>query len=1136
MRKVHLLLVCTAMALSVGGEAAAQHGTDQRPRRAPQFLLAASPRAIPIDVAKTPILMRRIALSLDGASYREAIAAIVEQSGFPITYSDDDMPAGRRVQLRAETITIAAALSAVLVEADVDVIFSSDNHAVLVKRPPPPPPPIVGSITGRVTESATGQPVAFAQVTVSGTQLRRNTDAAGRFTFTGVPAGGHRVEVRRVGFAPGTRAVTVVDGGTVTADVVLTATPTTLAEVLTTVTGEQSRASMGVAISTVRADSVIREAPVFNVADLLNSRVPGAVIMGQNGFAGTVSPIRLRGLNSFTLSNNPIIIVDGARIESTQSADANTVNFLQIGGNANGSSRLGDLDMNEIESIDVVKGPAAATLYGTDAANGVLVIRTKRGRAGALRWDGHASYGISSQDTTVFPESYYGFGKSVATGAPVRCPLTAVAAGTCVQDSVTRFSPLKDGATTPISTGHVMNYGLQASGGTGQFKYMFSVGGDNELGWLRMPLVEQERILATQGLPEIADTQLRPNRNERLNLRANVSTSFGEKGEVTLSNGYVSRYFQNMSIAAFQFGYYGLGYNDPVSHGYGSGVQIGDYFQVRTSDNLTRYTTSLAGTYRPASWLSTRATLGLDYSNDQIDNLQLTGQGPAGAGRTGTRTLGNNGITQYSFDAGATASKQLTSALGSRTSAGLQYNRRSQLYAAQSGTGLPPGSQTVIGAAALTVTELHNDAVVVGTYLEEQISWRERLFLSGAVRIDGASTFGRDLNSAAYPKLSLSWLASDEPWLPRVPGLGSLRLRLAYGSSGVQPPSTAGLSILSLVTTSVGGTTASGVVPGTYGNPAIGPERQTELEGGVDLEAWGGRLRTEITGYSRKSTDALVQVPIPASAGGGAMLRNVGSVGNRGLEGLVTLRVIDRAALALDLTVNGSANKNELLAVNPDAPPGFFASTGFQASRHRVGYPLHGLWQRPIISYADANNDGIIVPPEIVVGDTEVYLGPASPTRNIATTASLGLWRDAVRLTAEVDRHSGYMRLNGAGFQQCALSLVCAGVAQRGPETIEMQVATQAYAKAATDYGFISDGSFTRLREVSATLRIPERLLAGVRSSRGSLTLSGRNLKLWSKWQGTDPETSQLTGFDQPYASSVPPPTRYFIARVNLSY
>ena len=1136
MRNVHRFIVVMAIALSsIGAVGAQQPSTESGTRHPPQFLLAASPKAIPIDVRKTPFLMRRITLSLEGATYREAIASIVAQGGFPIAYSDDDMPVGRRVNLRAETITVAAALSAVLVDADVDVIFSAGNNAVLVKRPPPPLPPVVGTVTGRVTDEATGQPVALAQVAVSGTSLGRETDNTGRYMIANVPAGVHRVEVRRVGFRPTSRTVTVTDGGSTTVDFALTTAPTTLAEVVTTVTGEQTRASMGVAISTVRADSVIREAPVFNVADLLNTRVPGAVIMGQNGYAGTVSPIRLRGLNSFTLSNNPIIIVDGARIESTQSADANTVAFLGIGGNANGSSRLGDLNMNEIESVDVVKGPAAATLYGTDAANGVLVIKTKRGREGALRWEGYAAYGVTSQDTTVFPESYYGFGKSVATGAALRCSLVAVAAGTCVQDSVTKFSPLKYGPTSPISTGNLSNFGLQASGGSAQFKYLIAAGGETELGWLRMPPVEQERILTTQGLSEIPDDQLRPNRNRRLNVRANVSTSFGEKGDLTLSNGYVTRRFQNITIAAFQFGYYGLGYNDPVSHGYGSAIQVGDYFQVRTADEVTRYTSSLTGTYRPTNWLSTRATLGLDYSNDQVDNLQLTGQGPV-AGRIGSRTLGNNDIRQYSFDAGATATQQVNEALSSRTSVGLQYNRRGQLYAAQSGTGLPPGSQTIAGAAAVTVTELHNDAVVVGSYLEEQLGWRERFFVSAAVRVDGASTFGRDLRSAFYPKFSVSWLASNEPSLPKIPGVGSLRFRAAYGASGVQPPSTAGISIVNLVTASVNGTTTSGVVPGPYGNPGVGPERQAELEAGVDLEAWKGRIRTELTGYSRKSTDALVQVPIASSAGGGSMYQNVGSVGNRGLEGLVTLRVLDRQAVSFDLTMNGSTNTNELHAVNPEAPAGFFVSTGFQATRHRLGYPLHGLWQKPILSFGDVNGDGIIVPGEIVVGDTEVYMGPASPTRNLSTTAAVGLWRDAVRLSAELDYHGGFQRLNGAGFQQCALSGVCAATAQRGEETLEMQAATQAYAKAATDYGFIKDGSFTRLREISATLRIPDRMLATMRSRGGSLSLSARNVKLWSKWPGTDPETSQLTGFDQPYASSVPPPTRYFIARVNLSY
>ena len=991
-----------------------------------------------------------------------------------------------------------------------------------------------GTISGRVTDSSTGQPVVAAQVSVVGATRGQATDARGQYTISGVAAGAREIEVRRVGFVRATRNVTVQDGATTTLDFVLVAVPTTLAEVITTVTGEQTRGSVGNAISTVRTDSVIKEAIVLNVSDMLATRVPGAVINNQDGYTGTVSPIRLRGLNSFTMPNNPIVIVDGARIESSPSADLNTTGQLRLGGNNLGSSRLADLNLNEVESVDVVKGPAAATLYGTDAANGVIIIKTKKGQVGRLRWDGYGSYGTSKLVTTDFIDNYFPWGHTAA-GVVGRCQLVAVAAATCTQDSTTHFNPLKFGPTSPLTTGHLSTVGVQASGGVGQFNYLLSGSHEGELGWLKMPPLERERILAAQGLTSLPDWQTRPNSNYKNNIRANVATTLGTKGDISLSNGLVMRDFRTPSTAPMRGAYAGLGWNDPVTHGYGSGIQAGDYFQVQVSDAVTRYLSSLSASYRPVDWLVTRATVGLDWSNDFIDNLQMTGQGPPGVSRTGTRTLGNNNIAQYTFDGGLTATKNLVPSLTSKTSIGAQYNRREQVYGAQTGTGLPPGSQTITGAAALTVTELHNDAVVVGTYVEEQIAWRDRLFASAAVRVDGASTFGRDLNSAVYPKLSLSWLASEESNLPKIPGVSSLRFRVAYGSSGVQPPSTAAISTVSLVTASINGVATSGVVPGTFGNPLVGPERQTELEAGFDLEALGGRFRTEFTGYNRKSTDALVSVPIESSAGGGSTFQNVGSVGNRGFEGSASLRVLDRQAIAFDLMMTGSLNNNELLKVNSNAPPGFFVNNGFLATRHRLGYPLYGLWQRPILSYADANNDGILIPAEIVVGDTDVYLGPSAPTRQMATSGTLSLLKGMIRIGAQLDWRGGYQRLDAVEYSNC-IAFTCPGTATRGEATFPEQAAAQAVSKAASNYGFIADGAFTRLREVSATVSIPGRLLRGVKASGGSLALSGRNLKLWTKWPGADPEVNFLTGGDLPYSASTPPAARYFVVRLNLSY
>jgi TonB-linked SusC/RagA family outer membrane protein len=1107
--------------------------------RAPRFLFASRGEAVAfeIDVGSSARLKRVISLRVDRPTVGRLLHEVERQTGLKFYYAPDVLSPDRPVMLRADEISVATALVGILMDAGVDVLMSDGRTVALVKkRPSLAEVPVLGIIAGRITDADGGAPIPSAQIRVEGTGLGALSDDSGRFTIRGVPIGQHRVTARRVAFTPMTKTVGVADGGTAPLDFVLERVATQLAEVITTVTGGQARYELGSAIANLRADSVLRETPLQHLSDLLANRVPGALINAQNGFTGTVSPIRLRGLNSFTVSNNPIVIVDGARIESSATGQG-------VGGNSggssvtNGSARLGDLNLNEIESVEVVKGPSAATLYGTDAANGVLIIKTKRGQPGRLRWDTYGEVGALRQPTTLMPTAHRGWGHSPTTGALVApCSLATVASGACVLDSVTRFSPLKHDPTTFLAPGSQGTAGLQASGGTGQFRYLVAGAWEREVGWARMPLVEQERIKRVQGLSSIPEEHLRPNAERKINLRGNATAEWGSRGDLTLSNAIVRQKFRQLNPFSFVLAYLGPGYEDPASHGYRLGDQIGDQFQVKTADELSRYISSLTGNYRPTSWLATRATFGLDYSNDVIDNLQLNGQGPPGVNRTGRRVLGNNTITQYTFDAGATATRSITSALMSKTSAGLQYNRRSQLYGAQTGVGLPPGSTTISGAAALTPTELRADAIVAGGYVEQEIGWRDRLFVTAAVRADGASTFGRDLNTAFYPKFGLSWLASEEPNLPKIPGISALRFRAAYGSSGVQPPSTASVTTLALVTGALGGSTTSGVVPGAFGNPKVGPERQTEFEGGVDLDAWGGRIHTELTGYARRSTDALIQVPIAVSAGGGSIYQNVGTVTNRGVEGLLTIRPIDREAVGLSFTVNGSANQNKLVSTYPNAPPGYFQTFGLLGQRHRVGYPLFGVWQRPIVSYADANGDGIIAQTEVVIGDSEVYIGPTSATKRVAYGSTLSLWREVVRVTAMFDWQGGHTPLSYDKFIQCNLTLNCAGNVVRGEQTLGEQASIQAYNKAQSLFGFVGDGTFTRFRELSVSARVPQRFVRAVRASAASVSLSGRNLHVWTHWLAGDPEVNYNTGSDQTLTYSSPPLPRTFIARLNLSF
>ena len=233
-----------------------------------------------------------------------------------------------------------------------------------------------GSVAGQVTDKSNQQPVAGAAVLVVGTSLQARTGREGRYNITNVPPGQYQVQVRFIGFATATQPVTVSAGQPAALDFVLTPAAVPLDAVVVSATGaEQLKRELGNNVGTIDAARITQEAAPVNAADLLNSRVPGVEVMQSGGTTGTGSRIRIRGGTSLSLRNEPIIVVDGVRIDNVANADGG---LGASGGQA--PSRLNDLNSEDWESVEVVKGPSAAALYGTDAANGVIVITTKRAR------------------------------------------------------------------------------------------------------------------------------------------------------------------------------------------------------------------------------------------------------------------------------------------------------------------------------------------------------------------------------------------------------------------------------------------------------------------------------------------------------------------------------------------------------------------------------------------------------------------------------------------------------------------------------------------------------------------------------------------------------------------------------------
>jgi TonB-linked SusC/RagA family outer membrane protein len=1003
-----------------------------------------------------------------------------------------------------------------------------------------------GTITGTVVDQA-GGPVSPARVLLGATNKGAVTNQEGKYVIAGVATGTYELRVAIIGYAGETQRVTVGVGESVTADFTVKRVALSLDAVVVTTSGEQRARENGNAISTIRAAEIVEKQPITSMADLLSGRAAGVNILPSTGTVGGGARIRIRGANSVSLPNDPLVVVDGIRVESKAG------NSIGVGGQEPG--RLNDLNPDEIASIEIVKGPSAAALYGTQAANGVVLITTKRGTPGRTTWNFYTEQGVQT-DVANYPANY-----DAVTGAGTRCQLIQVAHLSCTQARIASFNPLENPATSPFKAGYQQQYGAQVSGGNDQTTYFVSGQLDGQTGVYSMPDKQQEILLNETSRTELRPEEIHPNYLKKVSLRANLTSKLSDKATVAISTGYVSSRLRlpqndNDVLGIITNGYTGGGLGtdstDIPTYGFNSAPRR--TFQVLATQDVERFTGSITAEWRPLPWLSGRATAGTDVTQRVEGDIQRFGEGPDFADlRLGFADDNRYRIFSWTANATTTASFQLTPRVSSKTSVGVQYFHDLLNGNETSGQFLPPGGLTVGGASLRDAFDTTSETVTLGSYVEQVVGLNDRLFFTGALRIDKNSALGKNLGSVTYPKGALSWLVSDEPFFPQSNTLNRMRLRIAYGASGLQPGVTDALRYFSGIAVAADGDEQPGVTLAGLGNADLKPERSTEVEAGFDVGLLNDRVGLELTYYHKKTKDAIISVTTPTTTGfPTGVFRNVGSVRNRGFEGVLNVRPVQTPTISWDITLSGSTNNNKLLEKiidgKPDTNPIIFNSSN---QRHAIGYPLGGYWVRPIISYNDINSDGIIDTNEVVVGAKPVFVGPSQPTKELALNTGLTLFHNRIRIGGQLDYRGGHKLWNlteefrcRSGRQGCRENYdKSVGLGEQAG-VVALRFINPATRR--TSFGFIEPGWFVKLRELSLTYNLPETVARQVHAQRASITLTGRNLHTWTDYTGVDPEvngqgqSSQSQGFNRndffvrDFVTQ--PPVRYWLVRVNLGF
>ena len=946
-----------------------------------------------------------------------------------------------------------------------------------------------GTVRGRIL-SSTNRPLGDVQVTIPGTGRGGMANSDGQFLILNVPTGMHALRVELIGYRRAEQQITVTAGQTTSIDVQLAEEAIALDEVLVTGTaGGQERRAIGNVVTQVRAAEAVESSLVPNVQGLLNARASNVVVMPGTGMVGTGAKIRIRGASSLSLSNDPLIYVDGVRVDNAQATGPTIQAF-----GSSVISRWNDFNPDDIESIEVIKGPAAATLYGTEAAKGVVHIITKKGRVGTPVFNFTMRQGTSWFQNAE-DRMFVNYWRNPTTGEV---------------ESLNLIQSEKANGIELFKKGSLQNYSLNVSGGAETVRYYIGADLDRESGV--EPTNRMRRMSGTGNFsiyphPKV-DIQARMG---YVGGRTYLSCEAG-CGGVTWGSYFSTPQHLNENLPA----------NQPPRRGYRSFTREA-YYESTDFQDLGRFTGSVQLNYRPTSWFTNRFVLGTDEVRE--DNQSFTPRSAVvqvfSPGQVGGKSVSRRDVSYNTIDYAGTLTFALSPTIQSQTSFGSQMYRQFSKFASASGSDFAlPGLNAINATAIRSSGETYVEDATVGVYLQQQFGWHGRRFLTAAVRADDNSAFGENFDLVYYPKVHGTWVLSEEPFFG-IDALSTLRLRAAYGQSGNQPVAFAALRTFSAVSSAAGGST---VTPNSTGNPDLGPERSSELEVGFDAGLFNERIGVEFTAYRGNTRDMILVRDAPPSAGfPGTQFTNLGSFDKWGYELMLRGKVFEMPRAALDLTVSLAMSDSEVKDLGEGNNSLVVSTFGVE---HRVGHPV-GAWFHHRITSATYNADLNTMRRSMMCDDGEggavpcwnealtqitaprVFIGRSLPRFEGSVTPTLSLF-ERFRLMAMVDFKLDQYKWDHNERVRCALNLVC--IENMYPEQYD-PVVIAGYREADRFGGqYIHDASFAKLREVSLSYNVPPSLTNRIGASRASIMVAARNMRTWTRWSGMEPEAMFLGG------------------------
>ena len=979
-----------------------------------------------------------------------------------------------------------------------------------------------GSVTGLIRDTNL-QPVSGVQVFIADLAIGALSNTSGRYVLDNIPVGVVTVQTQRIGFSAVQQTVTVMPGQSLSLNFSIDEQALELDEIVVTGTpGGTQRRAIGNLVERLSADDLMEVAGINNVQQLFSNRVSGMTTHLQTGeVGGDGAKIRIRGASSMGVKNDPIIYIDGIRINSEVRAFG-----------SGGQTRLNDINPADIASVEIIKGPAAATLYGTEASNGVIQIITKRGITGAPVFNASAEFGANW-----FPNPRRTVGRFWDVD-----PITGEVFSANLWDTELAVGSWQGEPGKPMYTyGPIKNYSLSVTGGSDLIRYYASINKDDQQGYV--PWNTDDKWSGRLGLDLVA--------SETLNISMNMAQYHQNTRSATRN---IWRTVVSAQIATL---------DDPKRRGFG--VELIDDQRNGLRQTLATDRTSLGVqlAYVPLSWLSTRLVVGSDLTNELETQLTFR-EDDAPRGTFGSNGLGlkiNETIntTLTTVDLSGTARFRFSDdRLGTAFSSGFQYYKKDAVTEELRGEVFATRALTTIGAAATSIAdEIFIENTTIGAYVQQEIDWQERVFLTGAVRADDNSAFGEKFDVAIYPKVSATWVMSEESFW-NLDAVDQLRVRGAWGEAGQQPDVFAATT---LYRTRAGPGGAPILTPQTLGNSELGPERGSEIELGFDASILNGWADLNYTYYRKTTTDAITPTTLIPSLGfPGTQFINVGKIKNWGHELSLGVQLLSRDRLGWDVALSAATMRNRIEDLGDEIS---LLARSSSSQYHVVGYPLAGFWVQKVVSAKFLNGISGAVDPASVLcdggtdpvgpgfagprggtavpcdGAPRVYMGRGGePTWSFNLSSTLRLF-DNWRLFATVDARGGNKRMSQS---EAARATTWASVRDAAFQDDPIFMAQR--SKNRTGVG-IYDSGFARLREVALSYTLSASLVERIGASAASVNFAVRNLGLiWqeqkfmdvSEMRVTSPENRSInTEFDG-HNHTQPPPMSQAVVRMTVTF